>query len=57
MKRILLLITSFLIILSVSGQSKKDLKKNKVRSFKQIHTGIENGKETTVDARLQKFEF
>ena len=53
MKRILLLITSFLIILSVNGQSKKDLKKNKVRSFKQIHTGIENGKETTVDALLQ----
>jgi hypothetical protein len=38
------------------AQSKKDLKKSKAVSFKEIHTKVEDGKEVTVDVLFQKFD-
>src|SRR6185436_9701329 len=55
-KFLVLLVAAFISILSVNAQSKKDLKKNKVKSFHQVHTSVENNKETTVDALVQKFD-
>jgi hypothetical protein len=56
MKHSILLISAIVIAFSVSAQSKKDLKKNKVRSFKESHTTVENGKEQSYDALMQKFD-
>ena len=46
----------FIYILSVNAQSKKELKKNKVKSYRQVHTSVENGKEVTVDALFHRFD-
>src|SRR5437868_1908222 len=55
-KKLILFFVAFISILSINAQSKKDLKKNKVKSFHQVHTSIENNKETTVDALVQKLD-
>src|SRR4051812_554403 len=56
MKYIYLFAALLLISFNAGAQSKKDLKKNKVKSYKEIHTSVENGKEETHDALVQKMD-
>ena len=54
--KIVVLFVALISVLLLNAQSKKDLKKNKVKSYHQSHTSVDNGKETTLDAFFQKFD-
>src|SRR4051812_10249730 len=56
MKYINLFLVLLLSVTIATAQSKKDLKKNKVRSFRESHTTVENGKEQTIDIQYQKMD-
>ena len=50
-----ILFASF-VVLSVSAQSKKDLKKNKVKSVRETETTLVNGKELTADNSFYRYD-
>ena len=39
-----------------SGQSKKDVKKNRVKSCRETETSVKEGKEITADNQFQRFD-
>ena len=56
MKNIFLIIAISTIAGSLLAQSKKDLKNNKVKSFKEVETIVENGKEMTHNIIFQRMD-
>ena len=49
---------ALLVLLGTTAfsQSKKDAKKNKIKSIRESHTILEEGKESTYDALFRKFD-
>jgi len=56
MNRILILAISLIPILSLSGQSKKELKENKIKSATEWNIKYENGKAVTYKAVYEEFD-
>jgi hypothetical protein len=56
MNRILVIATCMFLVCSVSGQSKKERKKNKIKSNTEWETIYENGKSNTYKCAYEEFD-
>src|SRR3954471_308650 len=52
----LLFAAAILLAFHANAQSKKEIKKNKVKMLKESHTSVENGKESTFDVSMEKYD-